>query len=63
MRFIIFHHLIPVIKKLLVLGEGPAEGINDSVNAAEKKNSINFSKAKAKFCLSLHHSGVKSGVK
>ena len=26
----------------------------------KKKNSINFSKAKAKFCLSLHHSGVKS---
>lgn len=26
----------------------------------QKKKSINFSKAKAKFCLSLHHSGVKN---
>ena len=26
----------------------------------QKKNSINFSKAKTKFCFSLHHSGVKS---
>ena len=38
----------------LVLGEGPAKGINDSVGAKKKKVSINFSTAKTKFCLSLH---------
>ena len=42
----------------LVLGEGPAEGINESIGAAEKRFSTNFSKAKTKFCLSLHYNGV-----
>ena len=35
-----------------VLGEGPTEGINDSVGAAEQNLSINFTKAKIKFFLS-----------
>ena len=39
----------------LVLGEGPTDDINDSIGAAEKKFSINFSKAKTKLCLSLHY--------
>ena len=34
----------------LVLGEGPTDGINDTTGAAEKRFSINFSKANAKFC-------------
>ena len=33
----------------LLLGEGPTQGINDSTGAAEKKFSINFSKANTKF--------------
>ena len=33
----------------LLLGEGPTQGINDSTGAAEKKFSINFSKASTKF--------------
>ena len=41
----------------LVLGEEPAFGINRSNGAAEKKISINFSKANAIFCLSLHYNG------
>ena len=43
-------------KKILALGEGPTEGINDSVGAAEKIG-INFNKANTKFCLRLHCSG------
>ena len=31
-------------------------GINESLGTLEKKFSINFTKAKAKFCLSLHYS-------
>ena len=34
--------------------EGPTESINDSIGAAEQKFSINFTKAKTKFCLILH---------
>ena len=42
----------------LVLGEGPTDDI--SVGAAEQKFSINFSKAKAKCCMSLHCNGYHS---
>ena len=39
----------------LVLEEGDDFGIFGSFSAAEKKFSINFSKAKTKFCLSLYY--------
>ena len=39
----------------LVLGEGPAYGINGSFGSPEKKFSINFSKANTKFYLGLHY--------
>ena len=57
---IIPHHLILIIKKTLVFGKGPTKGIDDSIGAAEKLFSINFSKAKTKFCLSLHYNGEES---
>ena len=41
--------------KFFVLVEGPTDDINGSVGAAEKKFSINFSKAKTIFCLNLHY--------
>ena len=41
--------------QFLMLGEGPTYGINGSFGAPEKKFSINVSKAKPKFCLSLHY--------
>ena len=44
---------------VLVLGEGPTKAINDRICAAEK-TTVNFSKAKTKFCLSLHYNDVKS---
>ena len=44
----------------LVLHEGPTDGINDGTGAAEKKISINFSKAKTKFCLNLHYNSDDS---
>ena len=43
-----------------MLGEGPTDDINGSIGTAEKKLSINFSKAKTKFCLSLHYNGDNS---
>ena len=43
-----------------MLGEGPAFGINESFSSPEKKFSINFSKAKTKFCLSLNHNANNS---
>ena len=45
----------------IILGEGPTFGINGSFGASEKKfNNINFSKAKTKFCLSLHYKADNS---
>lgn len=39
-------------------GEGITDGINSSIGIVEKMISINFSKGKTKFCLSLHYSGA-----
>ena len=47
---IIVHHLILTIVRIifLELGEGPTHNIDDSVGTADKKFSINFTKAKTK---------------
>ena len=39
----------------LILGLDPTYGINGSFGSPEKKNTINFTKANAKFCLRLHY--------
>ena len=39
----------------LVLGAGPTFRINGRFGSPEKKFSIDFSKGKTKFCLSLHY--------
>ena len=44
----------------LILGERDTFAINESFGAAEKKFNINFSKAKTKFCLSLHYNSNNS---
>ena len=38
-----------------VLGEGLADDINDNICTAEKRFSINFTKANTKFSLGLHY--------
>ena len=38
-----------------MLGEGPIYDVNGGFGAAEKKFSINFTKANIKFCLSLYY--------
>ena len=40
-----------------MLGESPIYGIDRSYGTPEKKFSINFSKTKTKFCLSLYYNG------
>ena len=39
----------------LVLGEGPTDDNNGTVGVAEKNFSVNFNKAKTKFCLNLRY--------
>ena len=58
MGLIIVHHLIltsHLKNDFLILGESLTFGINGRFVASGKKIDINFSKAKTKFCLSLHY--------
>ena len=39
---------------ILILGEGPTQGLDGSIMTAEKLYSINFTENNKKFCLRLH---------
>ena len=47
-------------KDILILGEGPTQGLDDTTLTAEKKDSLNFTMTEKKFCLSLHYNGANS---
>ena len=47
-------------RDILILGEGPTQGFDDTGLTAEKRYSINFTVYRKKFCLSLHYNGVNS---
>ena len=47
-------------KDILILGEGLTQGLDDTTLTAEKKYSINFTRSRKKFCLSLHYNGANS---
>ena len=46
-------------KDILILGRGPTQGLEHTLNA-EKMYLINFTVTKKKFCLSLHYNGENS---
>ena len=48
-------HTDNLMNRFLILGEDPTSGINKSFDSPQKKFSINFSKARTKFCLTLHY--------
>ena len=52
-------HINDKKKDILVLGKGPAQGL-ESTLTAEKMCSINFTLTKKRFCLSLHYNGANS---
>ena len=45
-------------KDILILGEGPTQGLDGATLAAEKKYSVNFTESNNKFCLNLHYNGA-----
>ena len=47
-------------KDILILGEGPTQGLDDSTLTADAKYPINFTKSERKFLLSLHYNGNHS---
>ena len=47
-------------KNILILCEGPTEGLGDTALTAEAKYPINFTQPNKRFVLSLHYSGSNS---
>ena len=47
-------------KDILILGEGPAQGLNDTTLSAEAKYSFNFTQLRKRFVLSLNCNGSNS---
>ena len=48
-------------KYILILGEGPTKGLDDTTSTEGKKQSINFTESR-KFCLSVHYNGANSSL-
>ena len=44
-------------KDILILGEGPSQGLHDTTLTAEAKYPINFTQSDKRFVLILHHNG------
>ena len=47
-------------KDILILGEGPTQGLDDTTLTAEVKYPINFTQSGKRFVLSLHYNGSNS---
>ena len=47
-------------KDILILGEGPTQGLDDTTLTAEEKYPINFTQSGKRFVLSLHYNGSNS---
>ena len=47
-------------RDILILGEGPAQGLDGTTSTAEKLYSIIFTENNKTFCLSLHYNGANS---
>ena len=47
-------------KDILILGEGPTQGLDDTILTREAKYPINFTHSRKRFVLSLHYNGSNS---
>ena len=50
-------HLVNKKKYILILGTSPTQGLDDTTLWTEAQYSINLSRSKRKFYLSLHYNG------
>ena len=53
-------HIDNIYKDILILCEGPTQGLNDTTLAAEAKYPINFTQSKKRFVLTLHYNRSNS---
>ena len=49
-------------KKIIILGKGPSQELDDTTFTAEKECSTYFTKHHKKFCLSLNYDGANSYI-
>ena len=49
-------------KDILILGKGPADGLDDTMLTAEKEYSINFTEQQKKYYVNLHYNGRKGYI-
>ena len=49
--------MLIIREKILILAEGPTQGLDDTTLTAEAKDHINFTQSRKKFVLSLHNNG------
>ena len=47
-------------KDILILGEGPTQGLDDTTLSAEAKYPINFTRPNKRFVLSIYYNGINS---
>ena len=47
-------------KDISILGEGPSQGLDDTILTEEVKYPINFTQLRKRFVLSLHYNGSNS---
>ena len=52
-----FVHINNKNKDILILDEGPTQGLNDTTITVEDKCPINFTQPRKRFVLSLHYNG------
>ena len=55
-----FVHIGNNWKDILILGERPTQGLDDTILTAEAIYLINFTKPNKKFVVRLHHNGINS---
>ena len=55
-----FVHIYNKNKDLIILGEGPTQGLDDTTFTAEAIYPINFTKQNNRFVLSIHYNGSNS---
>ena len=48
------------VKDILILGQGPTQGLGEHLLTAEKMYSVNFTNHRKKCCLSLYYNGANS---
>ena len=49
-------------KYILILGEGPTQGLDDAALTTEAKYCINFTQPRKRFVLSIHYNGSNSSL-